>query len=154
MPAGLRLATRVPHELLRQVGASPATAGLTYLRLGQTPLPLLHHLTPLSCLQRLHMHVASAILTPLSHLTALTYLHLHGAFEDLAQGVAPLRLLRKLCLSRVRRVRNEDLHAIGRLTALTALELPAARTVAMPTDISPLSSLRVRASPAARTAVV
>lgn len=119
-------------------------ANLTYLRLGHTPWPLLRNLTSLTSLHRLHIHVTSAMLTPLSHLTTLTYLHLHGQFDDLAHGVVHLRQLKKLSLAKVRRVRNGDVRAIGHLTGLTALELPAARTMPGPSDISPLSTLRVR----------
>lgn len=145
MHAGLRLAAKVPHSLLEHVAAAASMQGLTYLRIGHTPWPQLEPLRHLTALQRVHLHVTSAAVRALTPLTRLTYLHLHGNFDDLARTLYRLRSLQKLSLGKIRRLRTEDLRMIGRLVSLTALELPTARGSPGPADISEFRKLRVRA---------
>jgi hypothetical protein len=141
---GLRLPAKVPPLLLHQLGAAAATSGLTYLRLGHTPWPQLEPLRHLAALERVHLHVSHAALRPLSSLTGLTYLHLHGAFEDLPRALPRLKTLKKLSLGKMRRVRGDDVRAIGRLASLTALDLPVERACLLAPSVEPLSRLQVR----------
>jgi len=145
--AGLRVASRAPFALLQQIGSSRATQGLTYLRLGCCNMPQLAPLSALTCLARLHLHMLRGQVGPLAPLTQLTYLHLHGSVEDLPQSLGTFRKLQKLSLIKCRRLRPDEVRAIGTLSELTSLELPHSKPVHALRDVRPLSRLHVRLSP-------
>ena len=134
----------MPSPLLAQVGAAAPTAALTYLRLGHTPWPQLAPIARLTTLRRIHLHVAAATVRPLAQLTQLTYLHLRGHCEDLPRVLPRLPRLQKLVLAKARRVAAADVAAMGRLRALTALELPASKHAPLFRSVAPLASLTVR----------
>eukprot|EP00892_Ulva_mutabilis_P010836 jgi/Ulvmu1/8124/UM040_0019.1 len=139
--SGLRIASRVPFALLQQIGSSRATRGLTYLRLGCCNMPQLAPLSALTCLARLHLHMLRGQVGPLAPLTQLTYLHLHGSVEDLPQSLSSFRRLQKLSLIKCRRLRPDEVRAIGTLSELTSLELPHGKAMHALRDVRPLSRL-------------
>lgn len=144
MRAGLRLASKAPSALLHQIGSARCAASLTYLRLGCCNMPHLLPLTSLSRLARLHLHMLRGQVGPLAPLTQLTYLHLHGSVDDLSQSLGSFRKLQKLSLIKCRRLRPDEVRAIGTLSDLTSLELPHSKAVHALRDVRPLSRLYVR----------
>ena len=141
--AGLRVPSKAPAALLQQIGTAPSMRNLTYLRLGSCQSPALDPLSSLTRLVRLHLHVVNGHVTPLTTLSMLTYLHLHGHVDDLAVALGSFRKLQKLSLIKCKRLRADEVRAVGTLAALTSLELPCSKASFPPRDIRPLARLKV-----------
>lgn len=110
-------------------------------------MPQLAPLATLSKLARLHLHMLRGQVGPLASLSQLTYLHLHGSVEDLPQSLGFFRKLQKLSLIKCRRLRPDEVRAIGTLSELTSLELPHSKAMHALRDVRPLSRLMVRPWP-------